>query len=403
MEENNKKKSFKIIISLVLVVVVLSALLFAFLYMKQYFNNNNKEWFTPSPINSTKLYIYRWKINNYDISVSKNKLSKQEIEDSKIEEVGVYNAKTDNLEYYTHDEDVIVLKDGNEYYLYNYNTNKAKQLFFEDENIINVEIISNDVGPVGLISHIDNETIYFKYYSLKNNKYIYDFDYSYEQSVGNTTYVSYNKLLEQKENKYIYEVGVFNTNTEQKEMMENFEINEEEAAYFYKVFANEENNIKYWVLCEISGKAKNVYNAEKNRILENIGSIEYDVGNENIAVSSKDNNYFSVYNQKGELVKKSKEYEEVYTIVENYAIVLDKEQNLKLVDFNDNLVEQLMKWDENRYTFYSGYFSKDEEPYGVHAVVVDSEKEAGIEEGAAIDYCYNVDTKKLEKYLLKEF
>ena len=186
-------------------------------------------------------------------------------------------------------------------------------------------------------------------------------------------------------------------------MMENFEINEEEAAYFYKVFANEENNIKYWVLCEISGKAKNVYNAEKNRILENIGSIEYDVGNENIAVSSKDNNYFSVYNQKGELVKKSKEYEEVYTIVENYAIVLDKEQNLKLVDFNDNLVEQLMKWDENRYTFYSGYFSKDEEPYGVHAVVVDSEKEAGIEEGAAIDYCYNVDTKKLEKYLLKEF
>ena len=108
---------------------------------------------------------------------------------------------------------------------------------------------------------------------------------------------------------------------------------------------------------------------------------------------------FSLYDFDGQLISNSKAYKEILAIYGKYAIVVDNDNYLKVINSDGSLVVKVMKWTDEMY-FHSMLSSANDSL--IRLIITDNsiyydEYDEEIETGYGYEYDYNIGTKKIEK------
>lgn len=280
---------------------------------KDYNNDNNNEDNDTSQISyegkKGDLFCIE-KSSNYYISKCNNSTNKS------------YTCTTNNCKIFDVSENgrFIVGYDNNEYFTYDYNTNKKTKLNIDliKYKKINILAEKNDENLIGLfLTKDDNKSNLAGYYDLKENKMLIDYkDYSYLTS----DYISVKKSLfifQTKEDK----TGLMNINTGQL-LLENVNTSEivNDKVYFYYFVTDDEyfttiTNLYNENLKEIyKGNAKRLNIYDNKIILTDIYNLS-------------DNNIYMIYED--EVLKYiSKKYNDIFFINSDYIVV---NENNKLI------------------------------------------------------------------------
>ncbi len=234
-----------------------------------------------------------------------------------------YSCTTNNCEIFDVSENgrFIVGFDNNEYFTYDYNTNKKTKLNIDliKYSYINILAEKNDENLIGLfLRKVDNKNNYSAgYYDLKENKMLIDYgNYSYLTS----DYISVKKSLfifQTKENK----TGLININTGQV-LLENINtsvVANDKVYYCYFVTNDEFYNI-----------TTNLYNENLKEIYKG-NNIKIDIYDNKIILTDiyalSDNNVYKIY--KDDVLKyTSKKYNDIFFINSDYIVV---NENNKLI------------------------------------------------------------------------
>lgn len=241
---------------------------------------------------------------------------------SDYEKVGTYYCSNNSCEVINYKNNYGVIKDG-EYYIYDLKSNKKKLL---NLNIIkDAEIFFDDDKLSGLFVK-DNEEKY-GYYSIEKNKLLSAF--------------IYNSIKETKVKNYIL------ASIESSEYLidyNNFDIKitaEDSSIKAYKT-----NNNLYYIVTNKNSES-NIYNENFEILFDNEYLKEFGISSNGSIVLRKDNNSYSVYNNDGLLIKSSKNYKDVNKIMDNYILVIDTDDDLKLIDYDGNVINNLLTITDN--------------------------------------------------------
>lgn len=381
MEENKKNKKVLLIIIIGLILVGL------FIYFIFFNEKNYEEWNT---INESKYSINIYEYDNmlfFDSTIGEEEKNKGYIKYK-------YYCKSKKCNgYHIIDEaPYAIIKDGKYYVVYNYSNNTFRYLNIKTE-LNNADILYYNNNIYGLVT-TDNDNKY-KLYSLNTNSFVTE-----------NKYIDYeNNSAAFIDNKFI---GIYNPVQEDasydivdlKDGNVLFNIN---GAYTsnIKMISKGNNNVFYLiprVVGDYDGIAYDLYNSSFNLIkTTNYGFLE--ILNDN-AVIKTSKNEFATIDSNGSVVKKSNNYQEIIMLCKDYVFVVDNDNYIKIVDYNDKFISRITEYVSSYYfhTELSGWNTKDGKD--VLYLVIEDTDLMDDEIGKSIEYYYNPTTKVVEKNIL---
>ncbi|HOZ54300.1 MAG TPA: hypothetical protein PKY25_03125 [Bacilli bacterium] len=416
IKKGNNNKKILIIIIIILAVILLAVVAFYNQsYLKKLFNfgssnttttttkvttTKDTSWYTPTG-NAKKLYIYNY-ADEECFSVAAN--SEHLIEYEDVKKVEVYNCKYSKCTGYDANYRYALVKDGTYYYIYDYISNKIKEIKIETKyKKANIAYYKDTIYGIvfgdNIFYSLDDKKIYLNkeyeeinlnedYYGdilltkgnviVRNKNEDADNNYTYDEYIVN--YKTGSVKITSKNGTYGIFSVIGNSNTIYYLKSIYININDDEGNYsgeeFYKIY-----NENYKLL--FNGKMFSFVgiNEVGNLILEN-------------------GKAFSTYTSSGKLIKTSKEYNDIKNIFNKYLIVVDTDNYLKLIDDNGVVVKKFFEYKSNMEFF--AYYTYDEFLKTVIFNIeetFDEEEDGNIDESTSYQYVYDLNTKKLNKYI----
>lgn len=394
-EKRKMKKKTKIIIIAILFVAVLVVLLALYFVNKPSKNKpkeevskttitkvDTKNWFTPKG-NVTTINFYS--SGYYDAAVKKGEdESNYVLEDSIYKLKNTYKCTTADCVYFTPLDGFSVIYDDAKYYYYDYENNKAKKISLEG-TFKDINILSYEGKIYGLV--LTNDSNLKAFYSYDDEKVTIDYKYDYMETY-NRFLLSKGMLIVGYTNEFSnYETYIVDYKTGDikfdAEGANIGTVNNDNTVYYYKNY------------CETDCMEAKIYNENFKLLFDGEKYSLFDVSTSgNIAVASDGATSYSIYNKNGTLIKKSKEYKTVNLIVNGYIAVVDKDNYLKLIDFDGNVVAKFLELTDD-YIFHSmisGWYTENDKN-GIYLVVENKTIEYGTK-GSGLEYYYIPTTKE---------
>lgn len=401
---NEKKSTKKGKKKLVLIIIFIIALILALLFI--YFINNKpakkkskiiitttkkeqRNWITPSGTAGTIDFYYN-ELNNYIYGYKPEDVIGKDYLLQNSTKLGTYNCTNANCKVM---EEISlstykIVYDG-QYYYYDIKNNKSKKLNLSYDSAYNeMSVINNDDNIIGIYVCKNNNI--FAIYDEQKERFVTDFIYSQvdiNPEITNQGYILVTKQSDTSTDKSI------NNDSILLDYKNNYKpVFEVKNAYLSLISNNDFVYYKSYIMAE--SKAV-IYNSKFKKILN---GDEYNLTGisekGNIAVSNNGDTTFSVYNDNGTLIKKSKVYNNVEVISNDYVVVIDTDNYLKIVDYDGNVVAKFIEMTDNYKLHYllSGWYTTDNKN-GIYVVVENKNIEYGTK-GSGLEYYYIPSTKE---------
>ena len=332
-----KKIQNKKLLILLFVLIILFILLTSLFIKAMFFHNSEID----TPVDEPKSQ------EEIPVNIEPKTLDIKVYDEKKADYVTIttYDCKTNSCYYkeiaaidkeVTSDKYVILIDGGT--YLYNVVT-KEKELELETNQW--AEYFSNIGNELGLVIHKDDTFAFYK--NKKITDYKYKEMYTEDEPGLEVTILFKNNLIYLLDKNDNYILMKISNGKEIYKSKNHIETMEEKFNYF--LVSTDEYNY-------------NLYDFEGNAIINEATS--YYVNDSNIYASFKDGIYRE-YNNKGEVLKTSKQWKEIFDFGKDYIFVLDSDNFVKVIDYNDNIFAILGEWNEKYeyISFSSGYDYED--------------------------------------------
>ena len=319
----DRKKTLISILSSFLIVILIITNNKSLTMKKEKHKNDNKTvkkertWKKPEGnMSSIKIYL--------DYDFNKVITSKEEINDNYkyLNEYKCLNSNCTVLDYNINNNHIIIKDEG--YVIYDYKTNLYKKIANIDNYYLDVKLLYFENKDYGLA--LKNYTNNYAFYSFKENKvtteYIYNDILTNEASYLNNCFIATTIL----DNKTTYNIVNYNNNTIIGKSNNKIKSIGNKNVYYY---LEENGHFKF-------------YKDNFQEISENDTYALYGITNMGNLVVSRDNTSFAIYNKNGKLIKESKPYKQIYAIVDKYMIVNDNDNELKIIDFDSNVIKKIL-------------------------------------------------------------
>lgn len=313
------------------------------------------------------------KINIYKMDYEDNRSTYSDKEEGEI--VGTITCNTEKCEYINAYEKYVLIKEDNEYYIYDYENSSME---FGPFNIFNDNYENN------ILSY--ENSVYGILYEKEGNKNIYN--------------ISTDKILKNIKGELLTSITNFKPNIIYK--------------YGYAIFTsdNENNfvnlntgNVSYTIEGEINSFIEHstkdlvyittynslnskitIYNSNGKQLFSGKEFNDIRLLNNNIIVSNDTN--FYVYDSDLKLKVTSKKYEKILGLYDDFIVLVDSGY-LEIVDLEDNILATYdLKWDSSEYIFNNMLSGKTtENNKDVIYLIVENN-------GKTLKYYYIFDTKE---------
>lgn len=283
------------------------------------------------------------------------------------EQVGSITCKGEECEYITAYDSYAIIKEDQEYYLYNYINNTLEFGPFNIENINNSYsyLISYNKSLYGLIYKHEGSTYI---YSLLTNRTLKNIK---GYLLGNQTFIDISLVY-----KYGYAIFVDNDKY-------NF-INLKTGNISYSINDTltsivEDSEGKNLYISTINKRTNSIklYNHNGKELFNDEDIKDYKISNTNIIVSN--GKKFIIYDNNFNLKLKSSNYDSILSLYDDFVVVLNK-KHLCIVDFHDKVLATFEdEWDSNKYIFHymnSGWNTLNGK-YGIYLTIQDKSKAFG--------------------------
>lgn len=374
-----KKSSLKIIL-----IIIIMTTIFLFMLLKINKRENKVDivtttkkktssWYVPSG-DKNRINIFMYKIDG-SLSFTTEDSKESLIKDKNYKLIGAYNCKLESCEAYGYNTDqgeVVIYDD--DYIIYKYYKNLAKNTKMQVAKYNTIDIMSFNGKDYGLA--VSNVNSFYSFYDLKEEKFTTDFKYS-NILVNETACLKDGNMIaaNESEGKY-YVVSYKDGNVKKTSEKYLGSFGNDKAVYYYEQQAE-------------------VFEADANILTSNFKKIfdqTYDkyavTSSGNLILKDKKTETFSIYTPDGKRVKTSKEYKEISIILNDYIVVIDKDDYLKIVDIDGNVIEKYIKLDKNVFLpELSGYITYD----GKSGIYLKTED---LSSNSYLIYYYIIDTKQ---------
>lgn len=329
-----------------------------------------------------KIYIYKRSYSDVDIITGDvtirnyydffSKPSSQE----DLEYIGEYECYSIFCKGYDYSEylNKALIKDIG-YKLYDISTKKSQNLSLNNVEYKSISFVEDSNKVYGLMIA---KKEYSAFFNLDSSKFITDFNYTRAYTLNSLVNKGY-ILLEYGDNTYLlnYQTGEIEKTIEQ-------------CANFQEIVIN--NTVLYKAYY---GYYTYLLDSNFNPLIKSDNDYSFAVNSDNtITINLYDDNKFSLYNLSGEVIKTSKEYKQIISVLKDYVIVIDKNDDLKILDLSENEIKTFLHVTD-RYTVQSiasGWYNENGKN-GIYIVVEDKEIPNGTM-GCQLEYYYIPSTKE---------
>ena len=346
-------------------------------------------WYTPTG-SAKKLYIYSYD-DESSFLIGANAKSIDYYDD--VEKIATYNCKYSTCSGFHATYKYAVVKDGKYYYIYNYISNKVKE--------IRIETKYNDVT----IAYY-RDRIYGVLFG-SNNFYSFDDEKIYLNSEYDHVYLStgyYGDIMLTKDNINVRNVDNYGNDEGSRytEYIINYKTgnvlltsNDKDYSSFSAIGNN--NSIYYLKNIRLEDEPDGYYEGYKiyneNYKLLFGGKVFYNVGiTEAGNLILKNGKGFSTYTPNGKELMTSKDYKSIKLISDKYLIVVDTDNYLKLIDYTGTVIKKLLEYTAD-YEYYDvGKYNEGTEK--IYYGIIDNSEDA---EETYRAYEYNFNTNKISR------
>lgn len=395
------KKTLLILLIIVIILLIISLVLFKLVKNKTTKQDNIKKTTTKSTKKDVwkksngkngNIYVYESKDNGYLYVVTDD--NKQEVPKDDYNLLNTYKCNMKNCTSYNEYNDIgyVIIKDDT-YRLYDYKNNLYKETNIPAGNYSAISLMYYENTVYGYA--IQDDKYMNAIYNVKTNK-LSEFKYKMVGSINSSAelskgYVSVSYSEDNTLNLINPDKMYLIRLKDEKKVLES----DLDKEYGYEYITSISNGKYVYYVKNVGVNANNskIYNSDLKELFNGKRYSKYAVSDKGNIVVSEDNNYF-IYNNYGELVKKSKTYKEICTILNDYIIVVDNDNYLKITDYDGNVLARFTKMKDN-YKFInmaSGIYTKN----GKHAIFAAIEN-SDIEEGTigrGLYYYYVPETKE---------
>lgn len=226
---------------------------------------------------------------------------------------------------FNNEKDYIIIRDDG-YLIYDYKNNLAKKLNLPNADYNSVEFLTYEEKDYGLaISNIHEK---YAFYDLEKQKFTTEFKYT-NIFTNEKACLSKGAFIAVSLNADVPKYHVVNYNSDK--------IIRTSDTYIGSV--GNGNNVYYYDNYEeLNGYDAMFYNDKFSLFLGDKRYLLFGVSKTGNLVVTDDNINFNIYNKKGVLIKKSKPYKEIFIILNDYVIVKDNDNYLKIIDYDGNVV-----------------------------------------------------------------
>lgn len=375
MLKKNKRKIIFIIIFLFIFVFLILFAVFKLNKDDKKVNNNKKEdnlkWYV-SKGDASLIKFYFSKESGLIVTIKDNEedIYKESKNYNYINSYKCYLSDCKNYGFNKEKSYVIIKDDG--YLIYDYKNNLSKKINLANTNYNSIEFLTYDKKDYGL--SVSDSYDKYAFYDLKKEKFTTEFKYK-EISLNETACLLNGNFIGIDTN-YNYVVNYKNGNIVNTKDVYIGSIGNKNMVYYYEKY---DDKIIF-------------YNDKFDLLLEKNNYLKYGVSDKGNLAITDDLISFSIYNKNGLLVKKSKPYKKIYLILDNYIVLKDNDDYLKIVDYDGNVLSKITYLDENKTLDLdvSGVKIIDDKKM-VYLVVLDDENEK-------IVYYYSLENKELYEF-----
>ena len=299
--------------------------------------------------------------------------------------VGTITCKTKDCKYVVAYDKYVLIKENEEYYLYNYENDFME---FGPFNLNDEYSYSSN-----LLEH--NNTLYGVYYTEngKNNIYNINTGKTFKDVKGSLVL---SEMYFDPTVMYKYNYVILSNNNGN-----NF-INLKTGNISYIIKENigmfiedTKNNIVYMTAYTSDYNKFKVYNSNGKLLFDGKEFSKFEIADGSLIVATEKN--YKIYDNKLNLKVSSKNYDEVLGIYNDFIVVLDN-NHLEILDLNDKVLATFEdEWDENLYfhNMISGWYTENGK-YGIYLVVENKSIPYGTK-GSGIEYYYIPNTGETGK------
>lgn len=379
MNNQKNRKNLLIIISEVIVIILLVLVIIIikhnlkgnakenniYIYKRMY---NSTYWLTGETKEEIIYYFY----NNLDEFDPGENVDQFEM-------IGEYKCVSSNCKAYDYSKylDKVIIND-NGYKLYNPFTKKIENISLGEETYSFINFIEDDNKVYGLSVGKEDKKVAF--YNFELAKYINNFDYSriyMLNSLINKGYI----FAEKDRDTYIlnYLTG---------EVIKTMEK--------YKYFTELKVGNYYLYIAKISPEYNyRLFDSNFNLIIDDDRNYKYALNSDGtVTIVYSNENKYNIYNMNGEIISTSNEYKEIVKVVKDYIMILDDNNDLKVLDLQGNELVTLLNVIDSYelHPEYSGWGTYDDKT-GIYIALNDYSVLNGTL-GRGLEYFYIPSTKE---------
>lgn len=307
---------------------------------------NEKDTIPVRVVKNKKIYAYTYgnSYNNYGMYISGD-------EDSEGKLLYTYTCKSLDCKTITYSYNILI-KDSDGYHLINPKTKKEIATKLDYSKYERIDIVDSNSTVYGFVLNDK----YF--YSVKSNKNTIEINDKKEYFVVNYTGYPLNVILVQDSEAgitHLYDMGNGNlTHT------------------FNTIYSVNKLQLfgKDYIITE-SDEYYSIYTSDFKLVFDKV--LNYKVTNDKLYIifADKINNYYA-YDNNFNVIFESKSYKMVDQFVEDYVIVIDNEDYLKLINIDEVDVHTFVKLNDNMiyHNLLSGYYEENNKN-GIYVVVED--------------------------------
>lgn len=394
-----KKKILPIMLFITIILLLILVVIYSLLpkkdenkKVKVITTSKKSKWMSPSGTNGL-VNIYEYKEPKTLDITNKEKSDSDFNDDYELK----YSYKCNNnacigLDIYE-DLGYAVIKD-DDYILYNYKKDLYKKLDVNSNDIVYLRLIYFENKIYGYT--LTNKDGLTAIYNVKLKKEVTEYKYSSNEyfNYSNTPEVLDNSFIYYEDNdnatKTTYYLIDLETGKEKYTAIVDYE-NYDDNTFYIRSIGNK-NGVYYIKGHGLDGYDDEICDSNFNPIIEGRYS-KYSVTTSGNIIVTFNNNTFGIYNNKGKLVKKSKEYKSIIAVGKDFIAVLDNDNYIKVVDYDGKVLASFTEKTDNIiiHDLLSGWYSYDNKD-GMYVVLEDESISEGTE-GRGLEYYYEPKTK----------
>lgn len=304
--------------------------------------SDSDSWYTP---------MGKAKTLNFYSSSDNSFISTEDTLNEKL--IGSYQCYSDSCKVYSGSVDTneVIIYD-QDYIIYDCMQEQAKKLRLNEFSSINFLVYNYK----SYFLQVFNEYGFFAIYSLEKNEFVTDFKYTTLVS-ENSVSLKYNNLIVKRDDKNIL--------VNLKNGEELFETTND---------LNAIENDKYIYYYEKKEDGYIIYNSDMKMLFELKKDAIFSVSKSGNLVIKNDDETFSMYNNKGVLIKNSKKYDKVCFLVKDYAVVID-DNYLKIVNYDGNVLVKYDNMSNYSLNYDTSGWKKIDDKEGIYLVITNDKNE----------------------------